>query len=160
VSIKNYTSSIPARTSIEHIENALATHGATQILKKYSPDGKVSALCFMMQVDGRNMPFRVPALVSECETILRSYMKRPRRGTLNVLAEQSERTTWKIVSDWLDAEMAMFELGQREAMEIFLPCLYDPVSDKTYFQIVKERRYKGLLPAGQTIYSHSEKEAR
>jgi len=144
--LKNYTSYVTARKSIERIESELAKHGARQILKKYTTDGKVSALCFMMEIDGRNVPFRVPALVAECEKILRSYVKRPRRGTLNNLKEQAERTTWKIVADWLDGELAMLQLGQREVMEIFLPCLYDPVSDTTYFQMVKERGYKVLMP--------------
>lgn len=145
--LKNYTSTVPAAKSIAHIEAQLIAHKATQILKIYSPDGKIEALCFIMRLDARDMPFRVPAKVAECEKILRSRFKRPHRGTFKTITDQAERTTWKIISDWLDSELALLELGQREFMEIFLPCLYDPIEKRTYFDVVKERGFKALLPA-------------
>jgi hypothetical protein len=144
--LKNYTSTVPANRSISYIEEKLAGHKATQILKEYTVDGKVSAVAFMLILNGREMPFKLPARVSECEAILRQSIRRPNLQKLKRASEQAERTAWKIVSDWIDAQMAMIDLTQVEFMEVFLPYVYNPVSKQTFFERIKSQGYKGLLP--------------
>ncbi len=42
--------------------------------------------------------------------------------------------------------MVMIELSKVEFMEIFLPYLYDASKEQTYYEKLKEKSYKGLLP--------------
>jgi hypothetical protein len=146
--LKNYTSSVSAGQSIRHIEDVLAAHGASQILKEYERDGLVTAVAFIVPMRGVDVPFKLPARVGQCEKVLRGQIKRPREDTEKKIAEQALRTAWKIVSDWVDAQMAMVDLSQVELMEVFLPYVYDGVRKQTYFERIKERGFKTLLPAG------------
>ena len=146
MNLMNYTSTVPAYRSIAYIESKLAGHGAKQIVKFYDDESRVSSIAFIMNVNGVEIPYKLPARVQKCEHVLKSSVKRPRKDTFKRIAEQSERTAWKIVSDWVDAQMAMIELSQVEFMEVFLPYLYSYKKDQTYFESIKERGYKALLP--------------
>jgi len=64
------------------------------------------------------------------------------------IKEQAERTAWKIVADWVDAQMAMIELSQVELMEVFLPYLFNRQTRQTYFESIKARGFQNLLSAG------------
>jgi len=148
MTLKNYTSTISVSRSISYIEEQLAKHGARQILKLYDEAGKVSGICFIMLLGEREVPYKLPARLAECEKILRANLsKRARPETVKKLAEQAERTAWKIISDWIEAQMALIELSQVEMMKVFLPYLYDHQKQQTYFEAIKARGFKGLLPA-------------
>jgi hypothetical protein len=78
--------------------------------------------------------------------LLGNLGRRARPETRKKLPEQAERTAWKIVADWVDAQMAMIELAQIEFMEVFLPYLYDASSEQTYFEKLRDKSFVGLLP--------------
>lgn len=147
MALKNYTSQVSASRSISHIEDVLVGHGASQVLKKYDGKGRVSAVAFIIAIEGVEMPFKLPARVAECEKVLRSRLKKPTSETFRRIAAQSERTAWKIISDWVDAQMAMVELAQINVMEVFLPYVYDAANDRTYYQVLEARGLGKLLPA-------------
>ena len=147
MALKNYSSQVSVGRSIGHIEDVLSAHGARQILKGYD-DSQVTSVSFIIAVDGISMPFRLPARITECERVLRGRIRRPRTDTLKRIGQQAARTAWKIVSDWVDAQMAMIELSQVEMMEVFLPYVYDPLREQTYFEILKEQGFQRLLSDG------------
>lgn len=146
MALKNYTSGVPASRSIAWIEAKLAGCGATQILKMYDLTARVEGIAFIMPINGKEMSFKLPARVDECEVVLRAAVKRPRADTLKRIGQQAERTAWKIVADWVDAQMAMIDLSQVEFMQIFMPYLYSHAKKQTYFEIVKGRGFQKLLP--------------
>ncbi|MDD5501939.1 MAG: hypothetical protein PHH26_00555 [Candidatus Thermoplasmatota archaeon] len=151
MSLKNYTSSVSASRSISYIEEKLVQHGAKQILKLYDGKQRVSGICFIMLYEGAEIPYKLPARLPECEKILRQNLSsRTRPETIQKLGEQAERTAWKILLDWVDAQMALIELSQVEMMEVFLPYVYDYQKRQTYFEALKEKGFKALLPAGKT----------
>ena len=65
------------------------------------------------------------------------------------LMEQAERTAWKFLADWVDIQLGLVELGQGEFLEVFLPYVYDPAKQQTFFERIKESGYK-MLPQGDT----------
>lgn len=147
--LKNYTSSVPASRSQAFIERKLVQHGARAIQKTYGPDGRVDAMCFSIPIEGRDVFFRLPARVSNCEEVLRANLSsRARPETVKNIPDQAERTAWKIVSDWVEAQMAMIELAQIEVMEVFMSYIFD--GEQTYFEALKKKGYKGLLPGGKS----------
>lgn len=79
MSLKNYTTEVPASRSIGYIEQLLVDFGSTNIMKEYGPTGRVAALSFIVEMDGMKLPFRLPAKVQECFTWLRKK-KRARKG--------------------------------------------------------------------------------
>lgn len=144
--LKNYTSQVPASTSISWIEGKLARSGATQILKEIDIEGRVKGIAFMVSVNGFSMAFRLPAQVEACEKVLKSEVRRPKPDTFKRIVKQAERTAWKIVADWVDAQMAMIELSQVEFLQVFLPYMYSPSQKKTFYELSKEKGLQKLLP--------------
>ena len=143
--LKNYTSTVPASRAMAFIENKLVQNGAKRILKTYDEDGRVEAMCFALNIDGVDVHFKLPARVANCEAVLRANLSsRARPETIKKIPDQALRTAWKIVSDWVEAQMAMIELAQIEVMEVFMPYIFD--GKQTYYELVKEKGYKALLP--------------
>ena len=149
--LKNYTSQVSAKKSIDWIEFKLSRNGATQILKIYDTKGRVSGIAFIVPQNGIDFPYKLPARIEECEKILKESLRKPRTGTLQRISEQAERTAWKIISDWVDAQMAMINLSQVKLMEIFLPFLYDHSRKETYFEKLEAKGLQKLLPATSEV---------
>lgn len=146
MTLKNYTSQVPASRSISWIEKKLTRCGSRQILKMYDEAGAVSGLAFITPIEGLDMAFKLPAQVAACETTLLSMRRRVDSAVRKRVKAQAERTAWKIVADWVDAQMAMIELSQVDFMQVFMPYLYSHTQEKTYYELMKEKGFQKLLP--------------
>lgn len=149
--IKNYTSTIPAITSQGRIEKCLIEAGATDISKKYH-DGICIAITFRIEYKTQENPistplfFKLPAKVDPCYNILiKEYVRLPTPEQKKKTKEQAERTAWKIVSDWVEIQLAMIKLEQAEILQVFLPYSYDMAKDQTYYEMIKDNVFKQLL---------------
>jgi hypothetical protein len=142
--LKNYTSKVPVNRSIQHIEDCLIRYGAKNIMKMYDGKKRLESLCFIIAIDGKNMPFQLPAKVDRVESVLKALVRRPNDGTLERIRIQAERTAWKLQSDWVDVQMSLIELDQVEIMQVFLAYVYFPERKKTYFELIKDAGYKLL----------------
>lgn len=147
MNLKNYTSTVPAATSIARICRSLVEAGATDISQKYDPDTKTcTAISFRIVHTGQTpLFFQLPAKIEPCFTVLWKVVKRPQNDTKKKTMEQAERTAWKIVSDWVEIQLSMLQLQQADLLEVFLPYVYDPVKEKTFYNSLKELNFKGLL---------------
>jgi hypothetical protein len=142
--LKNYTSKVPVSRSIQHIEDCLIKRGAKNIMKMYDGQKRLESLCFIIAIDGKDMPFQLPAKVDNAEMILKAAVRRPNNGTLGRIRIQAERTAWKLQSDWVDIQMSLIELNQVAIMQAFLAYVYFPAQKKTYFEMIKDGGYKLL----------------
>ena len=143
MNLKNYTSSVPAVTSQGRIETCLVAAGATDISKKYY-EGICTAITFRLVIENIPVFFQLPAKVDPCFKVLWGEVKRPQPGTREKVKKQAEMTAWKIVSDWVEIQLSMIQLEQAEVLQVFLPYVYDPVKDETFFQRVKDGGVKLL----------------
>lgn len=143
--LKNYTSEVPAITSMGRIEKALVEAGASDISKKYA-DGVCSAVTFRIPVNNIPMFFLLPARADACFKILWGSMNAQgqRQANKRKWQEQAERTAWKIIADWVDIQLSMIQLEQAELMQVFLPYAYDPASDQTFYEKLKTSNFKML----------------
>ena len=155
--IRNYTSSSPVANSLAFIEQKLSAFGVTEIWKSYSKTTKrLIGLKFMLDVDGKTIPIMLPAKVDRCEKALISeYVKshsRPMTETAKQnCADQAERTAWKLAAEWLDIQLTMVTLQQKELLEVFLADVWNVQTEQTYFESLREKKFRALLPAaGET----------
>jgi hypothetical protein len=143
--VKNYTSQVPAKRSVQHIEDMLVKQGAKNILKLFDKDTKkLTGLAFIIEVNNKDMPFRLPARIDRVEKQLRGSIRRPRSGTLDRVADQAERTAWRLLSDWVAVQMSLIELDQVEFMEVFMPYIYDHSKEQTFFERMKNTGFSLL----------------
>lgn len=143
MNLKNYTSEVPAGISMARIEKCLVQAGATDISKKYE-DGVCQAITFRMMVNQSPIFFKLPAKVDACFEALWKEISRPRKDTKQKTKEQAERTAWKICHDWVEVQLTMIKLEQAEALQVFLPYVYNPQKDETFYERIKNGNLKLL----------------
>jgi hypothetical protein len=143
MNLKNYTSTVPATTSMGRIENALVKAGATDISKKYD-NGICIAITFRMVENGQPLFFKLPARVEHCFTVLWKEVQKLQAGTKEKTREQAERTAWKIISDWVEIQLSMILLEQALPLQVFLPYVYDPATELTFFERLEQSNFKML----------------
>lgn len=146
VNLKNYTSEVPASRSISRIEKMLVEIGAKNINKQYE-DSTLRCITFLVDRRGNTYAFRLPAKVDVVERVLKTAIKRPRENTFARIAQQAERTAWKIVSDWVEVQVAMIQLEQTELEQVFLPYHYYPEDNSTLWDRVSSGDLKLLKAA-------------
>jgi len=142
MNLKNYTSSVPVERTISRIEQVLAEAGANGIIKDYEA-GKLVALSFKVALTaGREVSIRIPANHEAVYQSLRKEILRPRRGTLEKLREQSLRTSWKLMQDWVEVQISLIKMQQVDFLQVFLPYVWD--GRRTFYAALKEQNYLAL----------------
>lgn len=145
--IKNYTSTVSATTSVSKIENRLLEIGARRFMKDYNDDGILTAIFFQAKMGELQATFRLPARVDACYKVLISQYKRPTKTSYKNARAQAERTAWKTIFDWVDAQCAMIQLQQAELAQVFLPYAFESNTGQTLYEKALEVGVNKLLPA-------------
>ena len=148
MNLKNYTTEVPASRSQEYIERLLVEFGASNIMKEYGDvphlaGKRCSALSFIVEMDGFKLPFRIDPKVLNVANWLRR--KKP-NSSAKTIHEQAERIAWKQQHELLHLQLGQIEMTQLEKLEVFFPYLYDVQNQKTYYEKIKEGKFKALLP--------------
>ena len=140
--ILNYTSDVPVSRTVNEIQNELIKARANSVRMDYK-DGEITAVYFQIEVEGKNLPFRLPVKSEEAYKIM--YAGRPQEWKYGESRkEQAKRTAWRIVLTWLKAQIALIELEQAKPEEIFLPYLIVG-QNTTLFETMKQNQF--LLPS-------------
>lgn len=129
MNLKNYTTQVSADRSIMEIERLLVQFGATNIMKNYQGDGRIMSLVFKLE----NKAYLLPA---NFEGVMKILYAKP---TINKEHEdRAYRITWRIIKDWIHAQLSLIASGQAQPEEVLLPYLWD--GKRTLFQAYKEGR--------------------
>ena len=129
------------------IEKILASHQATTILKEYDTQGRVVAVCFQYKMkDGNTIPFKLPLKIANLKAVTdklvdgKKIPKRYRNDT-----DKSLRIGWRIIKDWIDAQMALIEIEMVDLPEVFLPYAFSIEHQKTAYELIGDGHFKGYL---------------
>lgn len=134
--LKNYLSSSPESAIFEAIRKTLAGAGAKRVVFDYDDDGRATAIEFIIEVGKERLAFRLPARIEQATPLVTAARKAARQGTT---PDQVYRTVWATIRDWLDAQMALIQIGASRTEEVFLPYLLVE-GNKTFFDEFAERR--------------------
>ena len=153
MAILNYTTKIPVETTIAEIEKMLSGCGAQKILKEYDNDGNIEVIQFVLNNNGKQLPFKLPMNVEAVLQTLKNqsgeykrtgYSQRRVVPSSMVNKEQARRVGWRIIKDWLEAQLALFFLQMVKIEEIFLPYMYNEKTGKTMFEMMEEKGFMQL----------------
>ena len=115
----NYTTKIDADKTAHEIAKCLSMHGAQAVLTEYDKkEGYVLAISFRIDLEGQTVGFRLPCDWKPVLEILKRDPKVPRNQITEV---QAVRVAWRIVKDWVEAQMALVETKMATTQEVFLP---------------------------------------
>lgn len=139
--ILNYTTQVAAEKTCGQIQKALASAGAQAIMHEYDDDGVLESLSFRISCHGVMLFFRLPANIDKIYVILQNDDRVTRKLRTR---EQAGRVSWRIIKDWVEAQLAIVEAGQAEMAEVFLPYVQEPGTGKTLYQALQEKGFKQL----------------
>src|SRR3990167_41375 len=128
--LKNYTTGIEAEKSIMEIEKILAQFGASHIMKEYLSDGTATSLVFRLN----NNSFRIPANVDGVQKALGKSGRIP----MQKKRDEAYRVAWRIIKDWVHAQLSIIYSGQAQPEQVMLPYLWD--GKQTLYHRYKEGR--------------------
>jgi hypothetical protein len=95
------------------------------------PEGDAAALSFRVRVGDRDVTFRLPSDWRPILTLLERDQKVPKKSKVKA---QAIRVAWRIIKDWVEAQMALIETQMVTLEQVFLPY--------------------AIADDGQTVYQH------
>ncbi len=122
--IKNHTTNVAENRTVMEIQELLAGKGARSISVDYDEERRPDAVSFVIVFDNFPIPFRLPCNFKGVHKFLlknqqRSHGRRIREDDESVL--RSRRIAWRIIKDWVAAQIALIEAEQATLAQVFLP---------------------------------------
>lgn len=139
--ILNYTTQIAVEKTTGEIQAKLAKAGASAVMTEYDSEQVLCAVSFRMMCNNIMVSFRLPAQIDRIYVLLQRDNKVPRKLTTRY---QAARVAWRIIKDWIEAQLAIVEAEQAEMVEVFLPYAQNPSTGKTLFEQLSNDQF-GLL---------------
>ena len=140
MAILNYTTTVDSFKTVSEIERILVKHNAKSIMKNYDGES-IMGLSFLIDTGVQQIPVRLPVKVDECLEVLKKEKKNSPRSNIKATREQAERVAWRILKDWVEAQMALLDIQMVRFEEIFLPyietgngqTIYERLEGKQFF---------------------------
>jgi len=129
----NYTTSVPASRTATQIMDMLSKHGASQILLDYV-DKRTVGLAFAITTDVGLMRYKLPVDTAAVEKVLRKQRVERRYQT----PEHAERVAWRILKDWLEAQLALVATEMVALDQVMLP--YMLMGEGTVYELYRNQQ--------------------
>lgn len=151
--ILNYTTTVAAEKTAAEIIAKLAAKGARRINQEYGESGDLVGIGFTFEVFGSPVYFKLPANEGGVERYMLNEARKRSRGNLakarmEQIQQQARRTAWRILKDWVEAQIALVESEQAEMAQVFLPYA-EHESGRTMFELFSDNQQKRLSAGGQ-----------
>lgn len=137
--IMNYTTQVSAFKTSNEIEEILMNHNAKSIMKNYD-NGTITGLSFLIDTGVQQIPVRLPVKIDECLEVLKKEKRENPRKQIKDTRDQAERVAWRILKDWVEAQMALLDIEMVRFEEIFLPYI-ETQSGQTIYERLEEKQF-------------------
>lgn len=139
MAILNYTTTVDSFKTVSEIEYILMKHKAKSIMKNYDGES-ITGLSFLIDTGVQQIPVRLPVKVDEYLEVLKKEKKNSPRSSIKATREQAERVAWRILKDWVEAQMALLDIQMVRFEEIFLPYI-ETQTGQTIYERLEERQF-------------------
>ncbi len=119
----NYTTTIDAQKSAGECISALAKHGATAIGIRFDQAVPVG-LSFQIRTQWGMRSFSLPVNIAGTEKAMREANRKGLVPNRYLGREQATRVSWRVMKDWLTAQLALIEAGVADLPQVMLPYLH------------------------------------
>lgn len=143
----NYTTTISALKTVSEIQGLLADFGAVEVNIRYT-NRRPAGIAFVVDTPTGERSFVLPA---NCTAVLKTLDREHQRGRIRrgyVNEEQAERVAWRIVKDWLEAQLAIVQTQMVTLDQVMLAYLETRDGRSLYQALVIDGGLK-MLPAGR-----------
>lgn len=136
--ILNYTTTVDAFKTVSEIEYILMEHGAKSIMKNYK-DNNITSLSFLINNGYQDIPVKLPVKIDDCMKVLQKEKKANPRKQIKDTREQAERVAWRILKNWVEAQMALLDIEMVRFEEIFLPYIQINANQTVYEKLEQQQ---------------------
>lgn len=141
----NYTTTVAASRTMGQVQGLLVEAGARSIMTEYDAVGRALGIAFAMQTVHGMRQYMLPVDATRVEAVLRREKVVPRFQS----PEHAERVAWRIVKDWLEAQLAIIHTEMVTLDQVMLPYMSDGHGRTVYELYVDEQLLS--LPAGDDV---------
>jgi hypothetical protein len=124
----NYTTTISATKTASEMQAALAKAGATHVSVQYGASGAPIALSFAIATPHGARDFLLLVRPAQVVKVLNKQGVPHKYRT----PEQAERVAWRILKDWLLAQLAITQTEMVTLDEVMLPYMTDSIGRTVY----------------------------
>lgn len=127
MAVLNYTTTIAVEKTIGEIQKLLAEAGAARIAVDYF-DGRPNGVTFALTTPHGTRLFTLPVNIDAMHALLHKEDSagRLRSGSkaARTSREQAERVAWRVVKDWLAAQLTLVQTQMASLDQVMLPYLH------------------------------------
>ena len=149
----NYTTTIPAERTVGECQRIHGRAGAAAVAVHFE-DGEAAGLSFRLDTPHGRRDFTLPVNIIGMQAVLRKtdfstlHQSRRQRDAYQE-REHAAHVAWRVVKDWLEANLALIAAGMASLDEAMLPYLVVDDS-RTLYQAYREREGIAALPPPRT----------
>ena len=132
----NYTTTIAAAKTIGEMQNLLGRAGASAVAVRYH-DKEPAGLSFTLTTAIGERAYTMPVNVEGVAKVLRHDPKTRNRSAYTS-PEQATRVAWRVVKDWLEAQLAIIDANMASLDQVMLPYLHVD-GDKTLYEAFRDK---------------------
>jgi len=143
--IKNYSTTVNVGRTAGKIQQMLVKAGAKAILNEFGDDGVLESISFRIETPQGQVGYRLPANVDGVQACLVKQKVTPRFRE----RDHACKVAWRIVEDWIAAQLAIIESEMVTAGEVFLPYMIEKTSGKTVYELFEEKGQALLTAKGE-----------
>lgn len=143
----NYTTTIPVHQTVSECQSILAAAGASSAAVHFE-DGQPAGFSFSLKTPHGIRAFTLPVNVPAMRAVLLktdfSSLKASRSKLDQLVSrEHAAMVAWRVVKDWLEANLALIAAKMATIDEVMLPYLMVD-DDRTLFQAYRDREQAAL----------------
>ena len=132
--ILNYRTRVGAVRTVGEIHEKLAKAGASAIMNEYQ-DGVISRLSFKVTTKHGEHAFQLPANV---EGVFQAMQREPKIARGDKTRERAAAVAWRILKDWIEAQLAIIEADMATLPQVFLPYMQVGPNETIYDRFEKQ----------------------
>ena len=149
MSLLDYTTKVDAVRTIGEIEVILVAHGARSVHKEFGPSRQPVAVAFEIATPFGLQAFRLPVRTAGVLRLLETAPELKRSHSIKRDEAQATRIAWRIMKEWIQAQLALVETDMAALSEVMLPYL-ELDSGESLYERITRRGLPALPPGGES----------
>ena len=148
--LMNYTTTVPVSRTVNEMQDALGRAGAHRIMVEYA-DGEPSALSFSLTTPHGERFYTLPCDRDAVLRVLQDTDPRLMKASkVKATPEQAARVSWRVLKDWLEAQLALTRTRMASLDQVMLPYLHvdGPV---TLYQAWADNETRALTAGASSV---------
>lgn len=142
----NYTTTVTVEKAVSLIQAKLVKAGARGVASSYDDNGVLVGMSFVIRTPYGEQAYSLPANIERVRAVLLRQKVQPRYRTV----DHAARVAWKILHDWMTAQLALIETETVGLDQVMLPYAHTDSQGTTVYQrFVEQRSAAAAIESGR-----------